>query len=233
MKKVLFLIGVVAMMFMVAAGLSCGGGETISGSDTYGSDTSLGDYHVPDNFIPPDTPPENSELVTLTINSNPTGADITLDGEYTGKQTPSEIQVTFGIHSILLEKDEWVHYQEIEVTTENSNIQANLTYDLTGEWTSQPNGQELLKVTIRFEPPSPKCPDTWIRTVFDPFGTICVESDLSLSLCKNHSTAEECLLMSAVIEEGKILNDGTRIEFIVFWQPSNTPQLFVFEKKTP
>jgi len=62
----------------------------------------------------------------VSISSNPTGADIEVDGNYVGS-TPSTIQLKPGEHEILITKKGFQDWQrKMNVTGGNINVTANL-----------------------------------------------------------------------------------------------------------
>src|SRR5579859_1261953 len=49
--------------------------------------------------------PKGAHVAWAQVDSNPEGADIWIDGVPTGKQTPARVEITAGIHTVVLKKD--------------------------------------------------------------------------------------------------------------------------------
>jgi hypothetical protein len=78
--------------------------------------------------MPPEGAQTNSEnLATVQISSEPSGADITLDGDYAGS-TPSQLRLKAGAHSVKITKKGFGSWQQsIKVEAgESRNISAEL-----------------------------------------------------------------------------------------------------------
>jgi len=71
---------------------------------------------------PPPTPvtpaPAAPEMGTISVQSQPAGASILLDGKDTGKKTPAQIQAMRGAHSILLRQEGYID------STTSANVKA-------------------------------------------------------------------------------------------------------------
>jgi hypothetical protein len=165
---------------------------------------------------------------SLTVTSTPVqGAAIELDGNPSGEVTNYTFSsIEARTHSILLSlagrlqvSDTGELYQptEVNVTQDGTNVNIVLYYDLTGRWQlTEANGSpvtdgEIVDVTMRGYESGLEtfCPTTSVwANGFDPLGTLCLEGDDTLSLCKDH--ASSCGDLSA---EGQILDDGRRVEF--------------------
>jgi hypothetical protein len=68
---------------------------------------------------------KGAHVAWAQVNSNPPGADISVDGIPTGKQTPARVEITAGIHSIVLKKDGYqVSHRPVELT-EGGTVSVN------------------------------------------------------------------------------------------------------------
>jgi hypothetical protein len=166
---------------------------------------------------------EGAGLGSLTVISEPeTGANITLNGVATGNITNHTFdELRTGRHLVQLSlpgfvidhesctNEELPCIPEINVNAEHTEVQIKTCVDLTGRWRNENTG---LYVDVTMHRISPEkidmCPDSKITARgFNPLGSICVETDRSLSRCKYQ--AEECQHNYA---EGQILEDGRRVE---------------------
>ncbi|PYX53177.1 MAG: hypothetical protein DMG76_26660 [Acidobacteria bacterium] len=68
---------------------------------------------------------KGAHVAWAQVDSNPPGADISVDGIPTGKQTPARVEITAGIHSIVLKKDGFqVSRRPVELT-EGGTVSVN------------------------------------------------------------------------------------------------------------
>ena len=78
-----------------------------------------------DASIPPPAP---TGTATVSIRSDPDGADLTVDGKYAGS-TPSSLQLTTGDHVILVEKPEFNAWQRMITVAAGSSITVSATLE--------------------------------------------------------------------------------------------------------
>src|SRR5579859_3889737 len=68
---------------------------------------------------------KGAHVAWAQVDSNPPGADISVDGIPTGKQTPARVEISAGIHSIVLKKDGYqVSRRPVELT-EGGTVSVN------------------------------------------------------------------------------------------------------------
>jgi hypothetical protein len=65
----------------------------------------------------------DSDTATLTITSDPTGADIEIDGSFSGS-TPSTIKVAKGAHKVTVKKEDMLWQRDIDIKS-GSSISVN------------------------------------------------------------------------------------------------------------
>jgi len=70
---------------------------------------------------PPTAPTAPSDVATVTIKSEPDGADITIDGKFVG-HTPSTLQLQPGEHTIIIGKSGFKDWQRTMTTTAGGSI---------------------------------------------------------------------------------------------------------------
>jgi hypothetical protein len=150
--------------------------------------------------------------VTATAAGAEVNADINLNGNPTGYQTPHTFtSLPVGAHSVLLSypgRLQAPNPAEVNITTEGAPVNIVLYRDLTGRWRRESDGEEM-DVRMIYAPRDYGCPDTEVSAgPFQPLGSLCVEADDTLSLCKTH--APEC---AGYWAEGRLLSDGRRVEF--------------------
>jgi hypothetical protein len=75
----------------------------LTGYDAYSTQVSVGETSK--TRINAELHEKNGHVAWAQVDSNPAGAEIWLDGEATGKRTPSRIEITTGIHNITLRMD--------------------------------------------------------------------------------------------------------------------------------
>jgi hypothetical protein len=215
MKKFL---GTMAIVLMV--GLTTGCPDDTSCSDCScdpslcdgGNDADTGADADADSDVP---------TGSLTVTSTPVqGATIEIDGSPTGQITNYTFSsLATGAHSVLLSMTGRLAVPDgctglpcppasVNVTTTGTDVNIFLGWDLSGSWRREVDG-EISVLTMVAQPPDDRCPNTWLRVInVDPVGTLCLEGDDTLSLCKTH--ASSCGDLSA---EGRILDNGRRVEF--------------------
>ncbi len=161
-----------------------------------------------------DTTQYGSLTVTATAAGVEANADINLDGQPSGFQTPHTFEnLLVGMHSVLLSYPGRLQApspMEVNVTQEGTDVNIILYRDLTGKWRREGDGIEV-NVVMQILESSDRyaCPDTpTFAGPYQPLSGLCVEADDSLSLCKTH--ASEC---TAYVEGGQITEDGRRVEF--------------------
>jgi len=59
------------------------------------------------------------------VDSTPPGAEISVDGIPTGKQTPARVEITSGIHTIVLKKDGFQLSRRPVELTEGGTVSVN------------------------------------------------------------------------------------------------------------
>lgn len=77
----------------------------------------------PENTVGASAPAQQS-LSSVTVESTPSGADITLDGKYVGS-TPSKLEVPLGNHLILVQKVGYSPWQRMVGITAGEAIEVN------------------------------------------------------------------------------------------------------------
>jgi hypothetical protein len=75
----------------------------LTGYDAYSTQVSVGETSK--TRINAELHEKNGHVAWAQVDSSPAGAEIWLDGEATGKRTPSRIEITTGIHNITLRLD--------------------------------------------------------------------------------------------------------------------------------
>jgi serine/threonine protein kinase len=68
---------------------------------------------------------KGARVAWAQVNSSPPGADISVDGIPTGKQTPARVEITAGIHSIVLKKDGYQISRRPVELTEGGTVSVN------------------------------------------------------------------------------------------------------------
>jgi hypothetical protein len=86
---------------------------------------------VPPAITAGNTPPSTtSNSAKLQVDSAPTGADIEIDGTFAGN-TPSEVQVTDGDHTITVKKLGFKDWERKMKVSSGSNIRLNAALEKT------------------------------------------------------------------------------------------------------
>jgi len=70
----------------------------------------------------------SDNLTTVSLKSNPEGADITIDGKYMGS-TQSTLRLATGEHTVVIEKAGFKPWQRTIVVSDNSNINVEATLE--------------------------------------------------------------------------------------------------------
>ncbi len=175
-----------------------------------------------------DTPVQYGSLtVTATAAGVEVNADINLDGSPTDFQTPHTFDsLPVGTHSILLSYTGRLQAPsptEVTITTAGTNVNIALYRDQAGRWREETYGYED-NYWMEITPPDYRCPETWVRILnVNPIGTLCVEANDSLSLCKTR--ASEC---EGLWAEGRILSDGQRMEATLHDPMVGTPENYIY-----
>ena len=68
---------------------------------------------------------KGAHVAWAQVDSNPPGADISVDGIPTGKQTPARVEITAGIHTIVLKKDGFQLSRRPVELTEGGTVSVN------------------------------------------------------------------------------------------------------------
>jgi hypothetical protein len=82
--------------------------------------------------------PNTTQSGTVTFQSEPVGADITIDGKFVGT-TPSALQLTAGDHSIVIEKAHFVSWKRTMTVAAGSSANVSATLDKVQESSSPAN----------------------------------------------------------------------------------------------
>ncbi len=155
---------------------------------------------------------------SLTVTSTPvSGAAIELDHTPSGEVTDYTFSsIEARTHSVLLSMTGRLAVPDgctelpcppasVDVTTTGTDVNIFLGWDLGGSWRWE-GTTDNYDFTMVVQPPDDRCPDTWLRVIgVQPAGTLCLEADDTLSLCKTRACGDEWA-------EGTILNNGQRVE---------------------
>jgi hypothetical protein len=100
----------------------------------------------------------------------------------------------------------------VNITTEGAPVNIVLYRDLTGRWRRESDGEErdveMREVTLVYG-----CPDTPLyANGFSPLGSLCVEADDTLSLCKTHAPECDTWIDNGDYGRGWISPDGRQVE---------------------
>jgi len=95
--------------------------------DAHYTDQELEEAHKRCGIAAPDTKGTDAKT-SLTIKSTPDGADITVDGKYSGS-TPSKLMFTTGEHTIVVEEAGYTTWQRTITITPGNEININAVLD--------------------------------------------------------------------------------------------------------
>ena len=95
--------------------------------DSHYTDQELEEAHKRCGISPPDAKAADAKT-SVTIKSSPDGADITVDGKYSGS-TPSKLMLATGEHTIAVEVAGYVTWQRTITITPGNEININATLD--------------------------------------------------------------------------------------------------------
>jgi hypothetical protein len=95
--------------------------------DSHYTDQELEEAHKRCGISPPDAKAADAKT-SVTIKSSPDGADITVDGKYSGS-TPSKLMLATGEHTIAVEVAGYVTWQRTITITPGNEININAMLD--------------------------------------------------------------------------------------------------------
>jgi PEGA domain len=95
--------------------------------DSHYTDQELEEAHKRCGIAAPDTKGTDAKT-SVTIKSTPDGADITVDGKYSGS-TPSKLTLTTGDHTIVVDASGYTAWQRTITITQGNEININATLD--------------------------------------------------------------------------------------------------------
>lgn len=226
-KIVLAAIAAALVLLVANCGSQADGGNDATITDNGFADSSpvcLLQPGVDANCTPQDVMVSYAPLKVTSNLDDMGGAEVYLDGVHKGK-TPLELEVEVGVHELVVNypgRIQGPDSTEVEVVENGSEVHVVMYYDLTGKWRRESDGK-IDEVAIFPVRPIDKngCPDANLAAgPFSPFGGLCLEADDSLSLCKYHA---KCPPTATWVTDGKILNNGTRVEYTAKWDPALTP----------
>lgn len=167
---------------------------------------------------------EAESVGSMTIISMPVeDAEIILNEEETGHRTPQTFHnLSLGLHQIELKLAgrrqadiplavSLTAKEEDSDTPQLLNVEIFLYRELSGGWKDESGARVEAEMEIVTEEYEYLCPDTPLSVRgFDPVGSLCVEKDDTLSLCKTHDA--KC---GEQFAQGRIADDGNVVEFTV------------------
>lgn len=157
---------------------------------------------------------------TLIVTAKPSDlqAEVVLDGERTGKMTPTSLQVLASAHEVGLVRTGYISapWPVTILANGRADIEVPIERDLSGRWALiDPNdGTEVtIEITLGLEGrrgDARPCPSAVWAGPFDPIGDVCVNGErLAVETTDGHSSTT-----------GRILADGRQVDLT---KTRNTP----------